>query len=295
MKKLTLIFVVQLITFHVIAQIGAADFYKLKINVAANTNPQLAQFDINGYLKPFTNGIGLLRNSGSVLSWDNNTYATQSWVNSNFDNFGAWYFATNGTFYSAVASHYQLSFNNGNGISVSPSSVSGSGFALTTNLDINNMTEQTGTFSNNFQFPVYTSGAGGLNRRMSIINMESVLGTTSGTASRLVMRDGSANAYAHNFILSSDSTLKKNIMNLPNTEWTNKIKFKQFQFKDDHEEKIRYGVIAQDIEKLAPQLVSKDSEGKLAVSYIDMLIAKIAEMDKKINKLQNEILELKNP
>jgi len=102
------------------------------------------------------------------------------------------------------------------------------------------------------------------------------------------MRDSSADAYAHNFILSSDRRLKKNIIDLPNTDWTNKIEFKQFQFKDDPKEKTRYGVIAQDVEKIAPQLVSTDSEGNKAVAYIDLLIAKIAELEKRIKILENE-------
>jgi len=231
--------------------------------------------------------------SGYITSSALSGYATQNWVSSNFDNYGAWYVATNGTFFNVMASHYQLSFNNGNGIAWTPSG-SGSNLALTANIDINVMTEQTGTFSNNFFIPVYTSGAGSLNRKLSIINMESVLGTTSGTASRLIMRDASADAYAHNFILSSDRRLKKNIVDLHCTDWTNKIQFKQFQFKDDPKSKTRYGVIAQDIEKIAPQLVSTDDQGNKAVAYIDLLIAKITEMDKQIKSLQNEIESLKN-
>lgn len=265
------------------------------------------------------NGTGFLKNNGSgTWSWDNSTYltgitsaqvttalgytpynssnpagyitssalsgyATQSWVSSNFDKYTSWLVSANYSSPYNVHSGGQVDFYNGSGVTVALSAITG-GFRITPSLDIYGLA----TIANpttSYYIPITSTG---LNSKITIAQIEGLIGTTTGSASRLIMRDSSADAYAHNFILSSDRRLKKNIIDLPNTDWTNKIEFKQFQFKDDPKEKTRYGVIAQDVEKIAPQLVSTDSEGNKAVAYIDLLIAKIAELEKRIKILENE-------
>ena len=91
-----------------------------------------------------------------------------------------------------------------------------------------------------------------------------------------------------NFILTSDRRLKKNIKNIGDTSFTDNIDFKKFTFKSDKTNRIRYGVIAQELEKVAPELVYTDDKGEKAVSYIDLLIAKIAELEKRIKQLEDE-------
>lgn len=90
---------------------------------------------------------------------------------------------------------------------------------------------------------------------------------------------------ATDFILSSDRRLKENITPLTAPDWTRKINFVQYNFKNT--DRTRYGVIAQDIEKFAPELVSTDEKGQKAVSYIDLLIAKIADLDMRIKKFES--------
>lgn len=91
---------------------------------------------------------------------------------------------------------------------------------------------------------------------------------------------------ATDFILSSDRRLKENITPLTAPDWTRKINFVRYNFKNT--DRTRYGVIAQDVEKFAPELVSTDEKGQKAVSYIDLLIAKIADLENRIKALENE-------
>ena len=98
-------------------------------------------------------------------------------------------------------------------------------------------------------------------------------------------------ATATNFILSSDSTLKKNIEPLLNLDWVDNIDFVSFNMKNDDTFK-RYGVIAQDIEKVNHELVRKDTEGIYSVAYIDLLIAKVARQDEKIKEQEERISKL---
>ena len=87
---------------------------------------------------------------------------------------------------------------------------------------------------------------------------------------------------ATNFILSSDKRLKENVIPLPiksiNTEW------KSFKLKTD--DSYRVGVIAQELEVKHPEFVETDDEGFKSVKYIDLLIAKIAELEARLEKLE---------
>jgi hypothetical protein len=89
------------------------------------------------------------------------------------------------------------------------------------------------------------------------------------------------NVTASNFILSSDERKKTKIKDLTcnniNTNW------KSFEFKNclgDY----RTGVIAQELEETHPEFVATDSDGFKSVKYIDLLIAKIAELEARLEK-----------
>ena len=88
---------------------------------------------------------------------------------------------------------------------------------------------------------------------------------------------------ATNFILSSDERKKTKIKDLTcdniNVNW------KSFEFKEDEGE-YRTGVIAQELEKSHPEFVNTDDEGFKSVKYIDLLIAKIAELENRIKELE---------
>ena len=88
-------------------------------------------------------------------------------------------------------------------------------------------------------------------------------------------------ATATNFILSSDEILKDNIKNIDNKHID--VDWKNFELKSEPGVK-RSGVIAQELEKKHPEFVRTDKEGLKSVAYIDLLIAKIAELEARLEK-----------
>jgi hypothetical protein len=91
---------------------------------------------------------------------------------------------------------------------------------------------------------------------------------------------------ASNFILNSQRSLKENISPISDIKAIDAIEFFEFFFKDDESKRKRYGVIAEDIEGVAPELVYTDNNGGKTVAYIDLLVAKVARLEERIKKLE---------
>ena len=110
--------------------------------------------------------------------------------------------------------------------------------------------------------------------------------------------------YANNIAYSSDLRLK-NITgdNHAGLEEINKLKVKNFTYKDDEKKKPHVGVIAQELQKIFPNSVFKDDKGYLSISQneifwamvnsIKELCAKILGLDKRITALEEENARLK--
>lgn len=97
---------------------------------------------------------------------------------------------------------------------------------------------------------------------------------------------------------SSDINLKKNIENIPKEDNVNILNLEPriFTYKNDVKEQKHFGLIAQDVEKLYPNLVSNEV-GYKTVNYIEiipLLISKIKEMQDEISVLNNKLNELKD-
>jgi hypothetical protein len=110
------------------------------------------------------------------------------------------------------------------------------------------------------------------------------IGTTSPTSYKLdVTGTGrfTSTVTATNFILSSDKRLKDNIKNIDNNHID--VDWKNFELKSEPGIK-RSGVIAQELEDKHPEFVRTDKEGLKSVAYIDLLIAKIAELEARLEK-----------
>ena len=88
---------------------------------------------------------------------------------------------------------------------------------------------------------------------------------------------------APNFKLSSDASLKTKIQ--PIDIKGIDVEYKQFELKARPGE-TRYGVIAQDLEKVNPELVTKGADGMLSVSYIDLLIKEIVALKARVEQLE---------
>ena len=97
----------------------------------------------------------------------------------------------------------------------------------------------------------------------------------------------------------SDATLKKDIHEIWEEESNALMDIKpiSFKFKDDIKSKIHYGFVAQDFEKIYPNLVKNSEMGYKTINYIELvpiLVSKIQTLDAQIEVLKNEIYKLKN-
>ena len=95
-------------------------------------------------------------------------------------------------------------------------------------------------------------------------------------------------------VVSSDARLKSNIASLGSTlSKLLLIDGKSYTMKKDGKQKI--GVLAQDIQKVFPELVTEDNNEMLAVNYqglVPVLINALKEQDEKISRLENLVEKL---
>lgn len=92
---------------------------------------------------------------------------------------------------------------------------------------------------------------------------------------------------ATNFVLSSDKRLKNNIKEVDNKHID--VNWKTFEMNSNQGQK-RYGVIAQELEEVHPEFVRTNNEGMKSVAYIDLLIAKNAELESRIKQLEKLLI-----
>ena len=101
---------------------------------------------------------------------------------------------------------------------------------------------------------------------------------------------------AGNLNINSDARLKANIISLGGTlSKLLQIDGKSYTMKKDESEKQKIGVLAQDIEKVFPELIS-ESNGVKSVNYqglIPVLINALKEQQSEIEIYRNEVSELK--
>lgn len=65
------------------------------------------------------------------------------------------------------------------------------------------------------------------------------------------------------------------------------IKPMNYYWKDKRDEKKHVGYSAQEVQKVMPDAVNEDENGMLSVNYIEVLVAKIAQMENRIKQLEN--------
>lgn len=102
--------------------------------------------------------------------------------------------------------------------------------------------------------------------------------------------------YANKFLYRSDIRYKKDVQELDNSyDKLMNLHGVKYKWISDNSDDI--GFIAQDVEKVLPEIVYEDNNGMKTVDYAKMLpiiVETIKEQDKKINELQKEIDRLKN-
>ena len=151
-----------------------------------------------------------------------------------------------------------------------------------------------------------SSGSGGLKIDSSgdvlIVSDLSVVGNTIKSSSDTVMELSSDDVtFSDNVtvtgdvVISSDARLKSNIISLGST--ISKLLLldgKSYKINLDGDQKI--GVLAQDVQKVFPELVTKGDNEMLAVNYLGLvpvLINALKEQQKEIETYRNEVSDLK--
>jgi hypothetical protein len=95
--------------------------------------------------------------------------------------------------------------------------------------------------------------------------------------------------------INSDARLKENLT--PLTGALDKVKaLTGYNYNRIGSETLEMGVVAQEVQKVAPELVLEDSEGTLSVAYQNMvalLIEAVKEQSAEIAALKEQVKELK--
>lgn len=123
-----------------------------------------------------------------------------------------------------------------------------------------------------------------------------------GTANPSAKLDVAGTVKASAVDYNSDARLKQNITPIANAEeillQLNPVSYfwNELGKKKGGNGQLQYGLIAQEVEKVLPNIVNTDSEGYKSVNYkelIPLLLKNVQEQDKKIKELQKEIQQLK--
>jgi len=99
------------------------------------------------------------------------------------------------------------------------------------------------------------------------------------------------NVLATAFYYSSDERLKENIIQINNAvEIIENLEGVSFNWKEGGEKSI--GLIAQNVEKVLPELVLTDNDGYKSIQYANLvavLIEAVKEQQKEIDELKNQL------
>jgi hypothetical protein len=122
-------------------------------------------------------------------------------------------------------------------------------------------------------------------------------GTTIGHSSDsdlMTLASGSLTV-AGDITISSDARLKSNIVALgPTLISLLQLEAKSYTMKNDTEQKQKIGLLAQEVQKVFPELVSEDNNGMLAVNYqalVPVLINALKELESETSTLESQMSE----
>ena len=122
-------------------------------------------------------------------------------------------------------------------------------------------------------------------------------GTTIGHSSDsdlMTLASGSLTV-AGDVTISSDARLKSNIVALgPTLISLLQLEAKSYTMKNDTEQKQKIGLLALEVQKVFPELVSEDNNGILAVNYqalVPVLINALKELESETSSLESQMSE----
>lgn len=127
------------------------------------------------------------------------------------------------------------------------------------------------------------------------------IGVDSSANNFVVYNDGGVGVYvqdgANSWTGTSDERLKNITGKIENAiDAVKTLTPAKFTWKDDEDQKPQVGLIAQEVEKVLPEVVGENSDGYLGVRYtetIPLLLAAIQEQQEQIEQLKAEVAALK--
>ena len=133
------------------------------------------------------------------------------------------------------------------------------------------------------------NAAGGAVERMRITSDGDVgIGTTTPSYKLDVNGDGRVDGTFRcvTLVQTSQRDQKENINNIDKSK-AKVIPFKEYTYKSsiDGSARKRYGVIAEDIENDYPELVHTGADGVKGINYIDLLVKRVAELEKELEDI----------
>jgi hypothetical protein len=98
---------------------------------------------------------------------------------------------------------------------------------------------------------------------------------------------------------TSDVRLKDNITEISTAKTDDLFTLNPiiFNYKNDRKKRIHYGVLAQDVEKVFPELVENNMFGYKTVNYQEispLILAKMKNMQEEIDELKEKLKEMQN-
>jgi pyruvate formate-lyase activating enzyme-like uncharacterized protein len=91
-------------------------------------------------------------------------------------------------------------------------------------------------------------------------------------------------------LAGSDIRMKNNVMDINQSDVDKLLQLnsKSYSYKDDEDQRKRFGFIAQDVEKLYPNIVKDGANGMKSLNYDDIIpltVESIKNINNKINKI----------
>jgi hypothetical protein len=295
------------------AHIASAATWNAKIGGSGTIN-YLAKFTASGVVgnsavQEVSGNLGL---GVTPSAWGTNFRAIQLVGGSLYTNAGGttgqigigqnWYFdgSSNKYLNNAAASDY-YQFAGEHRWFTAPSGTAGNAISFTQAMtldDNGNLLIGTKT-SNNYPLGIEANSSGNhIYLKRSGAYSEIYMGGTTSGGTQLFIRSGGSggvrlDSAATSWVSASDERLKNIISNIENaTEKLNTLRAVNYTWKSDKENSNNLGLIAQDVIKVFPEIVSESSkDGMYGVKYtelIPVLVKAIQELNEKIKTLENK-------
>lgn len=116
--------------------------------------------------------------------------------------------------------------------------------------------------------------------------------SSSATAHTLVQRDASGRSWATDFVSTSDKRLKTKVEDKMPRDLANLLRFVSFVWIGSEEEAL--GLIAQEVQEVAPEYVHKNGDGLLSIDKAGLTLEALLGLSAYVSSLEERLVELED-